>query len=489
MSFRKDFLWGGATAANQYEGGYKEGGKGLSTSDVLTNGSHTVSRRITYVMPDGTTGSQTIWPFSPLPEGAKLAQIDGEYYPSEEATDFYHHYKEDIALFAEMGFNCFRLSINWARIFPEGDELIPNEEGLKFYDDVFDECHKYGIEPVVTISHYETPIGMINKFGGWASRKAVDAYVNYCYTLFTRYKGKVKYWMTFNEINSLDMMPYFGAGLTTNDPQVVAQATWHQFVASAKAVIIGHSIDPDNMIGMMIAYGSTYALTCDPEDELLAMKTNRARDFYMDVQVNGYYPEWKLNEYNKQGIKVEKEAGDDEILAEGVVDYVGYSYYSSAVVSNDTTKKTTDANMSTSFINPYLKASDWGWQIDATGLRLAMNRIEEKYHIPQFIVENGLGALDTVEEDGIHDPYRIDYLRQHIKAMKDAVEIDGVDLMGYTPWGCIDLVSAGTGEMRKRYGMIYVDKHDDGTGNLARSRKDSFYWYQKVIKSNGEDLD
>jgi len=490
MAFPKNFLWGGATAANQFEGAYDEDGKGLSTADVMTNGSHTVSRRLTYTLPDGSKHSQTINPWTDIPAGAVCEVHEGEYYPSHQAIDFYHHYKEDIALFAEMGFNCFRLSINWARIYPNGDDEKPNEKGLEFYDRVFDECLKYGIEPVVTISHYETPLALSNKYGGWLDRRCIDFYVKYCETIFNRYKNKVKYWMTFNEINIMGFMPMFAGGVLKADDQSKAQAVYHQFVASAKAVILGHKINPDFKIGMMTAYGSTYAMTCNPEDELLAMKTNQDRHFYSDVQVRGYYPNYKLKEYERKGIVLEKQPDDDEILKEGVVDYIGYSYYSSAVVSCDTSQKTTDANMSTSFLNPYLKASDWGWQIDPTGLRLAMNRLQERYNIPQFIVENGLGALDKVEEDGsIHDDYRIDYLREHIKAMKAGIEEDGVELMGYTPWGCIDLVSAGTGEMRKRYGFIYVDKHDDGSGPLTRRKKDSFYWYKKVIASNGEELD
>lgn len=490
MSFRKDFLWGGATAANQFEGAYLEDGKGLSTADVMTNGSHKSSRRITYIMPDGTKKSQSTFPFKSIPDGAVLECHEGEYYPSHQAIDFYHHYKEDIALFAEMGFNCFRLSINWARIFPNGDDEVPNEKGLQFYDNVFNELLKYNIEPVVTISHYETPLGLTNKYGGWLDRKVIDFYVRYCETIFNRYKNKVKYWMTFNEINIIDFMPTFGAGLIKDDAKSKTQAVYHQFLASAKVVKLGHKINPDFKIGMMTAYGTTYALTCNPEDELELMKADQERHFFSDVQCRGVYPQYKLKEYERLGIKLEKQDGDDELLRTGTVDYIGFSYYSSSVVTTDKSKTITDGNMSTSVINPYLKSTDWGWQIDPVGLRLALNRLQERYNLPLFVVENGMGALDKVEEDGsIHDDYRIDYLAKHIEAMKKAVEEDGVDLMGYTPWGCIDLVSNGTGEMRKRYGFIYVDKNDDGNGPLTRSRKDSFYWYKKVIETNGENLE
>ncbi len=489
MSFRKDFLWGGATAANQFEGGYLEDGKGLSTADVMTNGSHKEPRRITYTMPNGEKKSQGAFPYDSIPSEAVLECHEGEYYPSHQAIDFYHHYKEDIAMFAQMGFKCFRMSINWARIFPNGDDATPNEAGLEFYDKVFDELLKYDIEPVVTISHYETPLALTNKYGGWLDRKVIGFYEKYCETIFTRYKDKVKYWMTFNEINIMDHMPVFAGGVLQADVQSKAQGVFHQFLASASAVKMGHAINPDFQIGMMTAYGSTYSLTCNPDDEILLMKNDQQRHFFSDVQCRGFYPAYKLKEYERNGVKLDIRDGDLELLKEGTVDYIGFSYYSSSVVTTDETKKVTDGNMSTSVLNPYLKASDWGWQIDPKGLRLAMNRLQERYNLPLFVVENGLGALDVVEEDGsINDDYRIDYLAQHIAQMKVAVEEDGVDLMGYTSWGCIDLVSAGTGEMRKRYGYIYVDKNDDGSGPLTRSPKKSFYWYKKVIDTNGEDL-
>ncbi|MDD3028627.1 MAG: family 1 glycosylhydrolase [Erysipelotrichaceae bacterium] len=489
MSFREGFLWGGATAANQFEGGYLEDGKGLSTADVMTNGSHTQPRRITYTMPDGTKGSQGAFPYDSIPDEATLEVHDDEYYPSHVAIDFYHNYKEDIAMFAQMGFNCFRMSINWGRIYPNGDDATPNEKGLEFYDKVFDELLKYNIEPVVTISHYETPLALANKYGGWLDRRVIGFYENYCRTIFTRYKDKVKYWMTFNEINIMDHMPVFAGGVRKADAQSKAQGAFHQFLASASAVKMGHEINPDFKIGMMTAYGSTYSLTCNPDDEILLMKSDQNRHFFSDVQCRGEYPAYKLKEYERTGVKLDIRDGDLELLKEGTVDYIGFSYYSSSVVTADESKKVTDGNMSTSVINPYLKASDWGWQIDPKGLRLALNRLQERYNLPLFIVENGLGALDTVEEDGsINDDYRIEYLAQHVAAMKTAVEEDGVNLMGFTPWGCIDLVSAGTGEMRKRYGFIYVDKNDDGSGPMTRSPKKSFYWYKKVIATNGEDI-
>ncbi len=489
MSLPKGFLWGGATAANQFEGGYLDDGKGLSTADVVTAGSHTVSRRITYTMPDGSKHTQTIMPYQEIPEGAICDVQDGYYYPSHVGIDFYHRYKEDIALFAEMGFKCFRLSINWGRIFPNGDDETPNEKGLAFYDSVFDECLKYNIQPVVTISHYETPLNLVHKYGGWLDRRVIDFYVKYCETIFNRYKGKVKYWMTFNEINVMGMLPFFAGGVIKASDQAKAQAVHHQFVASAKVVKLAHEIDPENKVGLMIAYGSTYGYSCDPQDQALAMEKTQASHFYSDVQCRGYYPSYKLKEYERLGVKLEMTEEDAEILKEGCVDYLGFSYYASNCVSSKPVGEEIGGNFASGVKNPYLKASDWGWQIDAVGLRIALNRLWERYQKPLFIVENGLGAVDTVEEDGsINDDYRIEYIAEHIKEMDKAVNYDGVDLIGYTPWGCIDLVSAGTGEMKKRYGFIYVDRDDQGNGTLNRSKKKSFNWYKKVIASDGADL-
>lgn len=478
-TFRKDFLWGGATAANQYEGAWDVDGKGVSIPDLCTNGTHTVPKRVTNGFEEGTL------------------------YPSHEATDFYHHYKEDIALFAEMGFKTFRLSIAWTRIFPTGMEEKPNEKGLAFYDAVFDECHKYGIEPLVTISHYEMPYALVEKYNGWASRECVDFYVRYCEAIFERYKDKVKYWLTFNEINSGTMVmgatlslgvikDYFGPMMgVKDDPQVRFQALHHQFVASAKVVKLAHEKYPQFRMGNMICFITMYPSTCHPNDILEAQQKMRMVNWFCsDVQVRGAYPAYADRFFEELGITTQKEAGDDELLKEGVVDFYTLSYYMSNCIGNATgNAKTVEGNIVVGLKNPYLEASDWGWQIDPKGLRYSLNAIYDRYQIPIMVVENGLGAKDVKEADGsVHDGYRIDYLKKHIEQMKEAVA-DGVDLIGYTPWGCIDLVSASTGEMAKRYGFIYVDKYDDGTGTLARSKKDSFYWYQNVIKTNGEDLE
>ncbi|MCG1013123.1 6-phospho-beta-glucosidase [Tepidanaerobacter sp. GT38] len=464
-----NFLWGGAVSANQCEGAYNVDGKGLSTADVTTAGSRYVKREFT----DGI--------------------IEGKYYPSHEAIDFYHRYKEDIALFAEMGFKCFRTSINWTRIFPFGDETEPNEAGLKFYDNLFDELLKYNIQPVVTISHYETPLGLVKKYGSWRSRKMVDFFLRYCETIFSRYKDKVKYWLTFNEINVITLNPTISAGIVVKEGEdfdkVVYQAAHHMLVASAKAVKLGHEINPDFKIGMMMLYPIFYAETCKPEDQLAAMKAMDQHYYFSDVQVRGYYSSKAKSFLASKGIELETEPEDETALREGTVDFIGFSYYNSNVATTRPEAQFTGGNMLNAVKNPYLTESAWGWSIDPIGLRISLNNLYDRYQIPLFVVENGLGAVDKVEADGrIHDDYRIAYLREHIKAIKAAVIEDGVDCIGYTPWGCIDLVSASTGEMEKRYGFIYVDKDNEGKGTLARIRKDSFYWYKRCIETNGEDI-
>ncbi|OUQ23458.1 6-phospho-beta-glucosidase [Lachnoclostridium sp. An131] len=477
MPFKKDFLWGGAVAANQCEGAWNVDGKGISCADICTGGTHTRPKRITPVLEEGT------------------------FYPSHEAIDFYHHYKEDIALFAEMGFKVFRFSVNWTRIFPTGEEKEPNEKGLEFYDRVIDECRKYQIEPLITLSHYEVPFALTQKYNGWASRELIDLFIRYCEVLFRRYKEKVKYWLTFNEINSATGK--FGGFLSqgilnegTKDfmhqvdiPQLRFQGLHHQFVASAKAVKLAHEIDPEYRVGCMQLFATMYPLTCNPKDVLACQEFNQVKNWFCgDIQVRGRYPGYILRYFKEQGMKIEMQEGDAETLREGCVDFYTISYYMSGCISAEPGKKAAEGNLIGGVENPYLKSSDWGWQIDPEGLRYTLNEIYDRYQIPVMVVENGLGAFDKKEEDGsIQDDYRIDYLRRHIEEMREAVE-DGVDLMGYTPWGCIDLVSASTGEMAKRYGFIYVEKYDDGTGDLSRRKKKSFDWYKKVIESNGEIL-
>ena len=482
MGFKEGFLWGGATAANQFEGGWNEGGKGPGVPDHIRG---------------GTVSTPRLWD----------KDIDPDvYYPSHQAVDFYHFYKEDIALYGEMGFKCFRLSVNWSRIYPNGDELEPNREGLEFYHNVFAECKKYNIEPLVTISHYELPWGLSVKYNGWTGREVIDCYVRYATTLFNEYKDEVTYWLTFNEINigvqpfgrimSLGMQGEDGKPMFKLDPETPEEASdrftalHNQFVASAKAVVIGHEINPENKIGLMIAGTMAYPFTPNPKDiKETQDRMNMSNWFCGDVQVRGHYPYYAKRYFRDHNITVRTEPGDDEILAKGTVDFYSFSYYMSSCASVDPEALKGSGNMFTGIVNPYLKASDWGWQIDPEGLRIYLNEVYGRYEIPLFIVENGLGANDVrAEAGGFHDDYRINYLRDHIKAMEQAVE-DGVDLMGYTMWGCTDLVSASTGEMKKRYGFVYVDRDNDGNGDFHRERKDSFFWYKKVIASNGTDLD
>ncbi len=487
MSFPKGFLWGGAVAANQCEGAFLDDGKQLSVPDMLLGGDVNTPRTF-------------------------LPKIDDTaFYPSHRAIEFYKHYKEDIALFAEMGWNVFRLSINWGRIYPNGDDAEPNEAGLAFYDSVFDECIKHGMTPLVTLCHYEIPWAIVTKYHGFYSRETIDLFVKYCTTVMNRYKNKVKYWLTFNEINIACMGEggignLYGLGLMEDedinadhriplselksDPQKTFTALHNEFVASALVVKAGHEINPDFVIGNMIAHGTVYGLTPNPKDVLAAQQ----RDDFLnnlcgDVQVRGEYPSFIFRYFREHGVDYSFITEEDkQILKEGTVDMYTFSYYASNCVTVDENAEKIGGNMTVGAKNPYLKASDWGWQIDADGLRYTLNKLHGRYpHTPLMVVENGFGAFDKVEEDGsIHDPYRIEYFKPHIEAMAEAIE-DGCPLIGYTTWGPIDLVSAGTGQYAKRYGFIYVDRHDDGTGDFSRSKKDSFYWYQRVCKSNGED--
>ncbi len=465
---RNNFMWGGATSANQIEGAYLEDGKGLSTADLITAGSVQTKREFHDEI------------------------MENHYYPAHTGINFYHQYKEDIKMFAEMGFQCYRMSIAWTRIFPKGDESAPNEAGLDFYDAIFDECLKYNIEPVVTISHYETPQHLVTEYGSWRNRKMIDFYIAYCEAIFKRFKNKVKYWITFNEINVIAQIPVIPTGIKINEnedkEQVIYQAAHHMFVASAKAVKLAHTLIPDCKVGNMMLYPTVYAETCDPNDVLYANQYLDRNLFFTDVQARGKYPGYMLNYFAGKNIHIEMLDEDEQILLDGCVDFISFSYYMSVVLSSSPKEMTAPGNMLNSIKNPYLPTSEWGWQIDPVGLRIALNTLYGRYQKPLFIAENGLGASDILENDTVSDSYRIDYLRKHIQQMKHAIEIDGVDIIGYTAWGCIDLVSVSTGEMAKRYGFIYVDKDNEGNGTLRRFKKQSFYWYKKVIETNGEEL-
>lgn len=487
--FPKDFLWGGATSASQIEGGYTEGGKGLSIYDVRTAGSASTPRYYTYIDKNGEPGRYAELK-ELLPEGATYAIQNGEYYPNHVAIDFYHHYKDDIRMFAEMGFKVFRMSIDWSRIYPTGMEKQPNRQGLEFYWNVFRELQKYDIEPLVTIWHGETPLCIENELGGWTNRKTIELFVKYARTLFEEYKGVVHYWLTFNEINNalmfLELLP---ADVASKDAERTFTLLHHRLLASAEAVRLGHEIDPDNKIGCMICYGESYPATCNPKDVIADMEHKQMQQFYCgDVQVRGAYPSYANRIWEKYEVDLTVTETDKEILKTGTVDFYSFSYYCTSLATAETTegKETVKGNFTAGIKNPYLEYSKWGWAIDPDGLRFSLNEIYDRYHIPVMVVENGLGAADTVEGDGsVHDEYRIEYLRKHIEAMKEAIH-DGVNLIGYTTWGCIDEISMVTGEMKKRYGFIYVDRDNEGKGTLKRLPKDSFYWYKRVISTNGE---
>ena len=471
---REDFLWGGAVAAHQVEGAYQAGNKGLSIADVMTAGSRTKAREIT----DGI--------------------VEGKYYPNHEGIRFYDFYQEDIALFAEMGFKCFRTSIAWSRIFPNGDEEQPNEEGLQFYDRLFDELHRHNIEPVVTLSHFELPYGLVKKYGGWRSREMITFFVRFAETVMKRYRDKVKYWMTFNEINnqmilSNGIYAFTNSGILFEEGEdrlrTVYQAAHYEFVASAMTVKLGHELNPDFKIGCMVAATPVYPRTCHPDDVLLAMEEDRKNLFFVDVHARGRYPSYVKKDWERRGYTFDITPEDLAVMEKGCVDYIGFSYYLSSVMSADPAVEMLGDDLATSpdaVENPYLEMTPWGWTIDPKGLRYVLNQYYDRYQLPLFIVENGFGYEDKLEDGQIHDQNRIEYLGNHIREVVKAVDEDGVDLLGYTVWGCIDPVSFGTGEMRKRYGFIYVDKDDAGNGTYRRMPKDSFYWYRDVIAGNGK---
>lgn len=484
--FPDGFLWGGATAANQLEGGWNEGGKGLSVSDVYTFDSSRPREEWTAQWRQ-MTHDQVAKAMDPTHEA---------YYPKRVGNDFYHHYADDIKLFGEMGFKVYRMSIAWTRIFPNGDDPEPNEEGLAFYDRVFDECAKYGIEPMVSLSHYEMPLHLSVVYGGWKNRKLVDFFVRFAKTCFERYRDKVKYWLTFNEINSIKHHLFVSSGIIEEGCENIEQKRWqsahHQFVASALATKYCHAIIPGSQIGCMLSYQLLVPYSCNPDDIQATVDEQRVTLLFSDVQARGYYPAYAARFFADRGVSLQVLEGDEEVLREHTVDFISFSYYMSAAVSADTAGKThAVGNLlgGRTVENPYLPKSEWGWQIDPKGLRTALNEFYDRYQKPLFIAENGLGAVDTMDQDGrIVDDYRIDYLRKHIEQMREAIA-DGVELFGYTMWGCIDIVSASTSQMSKRYGFIYVDQDDDGNGTRKRSKKKSFDWYKKVIATNGKDLE
>ena len=484
QGFPKDFLWGGATAANQIEGGFEEGGRGRANTDYLRFVPKEERRK------EEATFAQT---WASIIDARQNENIYN--FPKRRGNDFFHRYKEDIALMAELGFRVYRMSIAWERIYPTGLENEPNEEGLRFYDEVFDECHKYGIEPLVTMLHYDYPMEICERYNGFESREVIDLFIKYVQTIVKRYHTKVKYWLTFNEINSILHNPYLSGGILTPKEQLsksdLYQAIHHELVASALVTKMAHEIDPDNKVGCMVIGIPSYPLTPNPDDVIANMEQDRHNLYFTDVQARGAYPKY-LNRYFKEnGIQIQMEEGDEEILKNSV-DFISFSYYMSTCGCADPDAHPQAAgNIIPGVANPYLRSSQWGWQIDPKGLRYLLNQFYDRYQKPLFIVENGLGARDElIEKDGVltvEDDYRIEYMREHLLQVEEAIE-DGVEVLGYTSWGCIDLVSASTAQMSKRYGFIYVDRNDDGSGTMTRYRKKSFYWYRDVIASNGASL-
>lgn len=475
--FPADFLWGGAVAANQVEGGVREGGKGLSTADI-------------FPLSEREKGGCFDRTWDQILEAAEDRNDSG--YPKRRGIDFYHRHREDIALFHEMGFKSFRFSMSWSRIFPNGDDEQPNAEGIKFYHDVVDELKKYGIEPIVTLSHFEMPLNLTLKYNGWTDRRVISFFEKFAAVLFEEFHNDIRYWITFNEIDATIHIPLTGAGIvkehTEHLEQSCYQALHHQFVASALVTKLAHEKYPELKIGCMTTKNLKYPATCKPEDCIQWLQETEVDAFYTDVQVFGEYSYTVRKLWERKQIEIQEEPEDARILKENTVDFVSFSYYASLVTSAEGAKKEkASANLLVGEKNPYLKQTPWGWQIDPVGLRFALNQMYSRYKLPLFVAENGLGTLDVLEDGRIHDSYRIEYIREHIHQMELAIE-DGVLVLGYTYWGCIDCISASTSEMSKRYGFIYVDQDDQGNGTLKRIRKDSFNWYKNVIASNGEIL-
>ena len=481
--FPENFLWGGAICASQAEGGWRDGGKGIDTQDLR------------YFDPSwdkaGRDENRNINMTSERFE-ASLNTDDTLHYPFRHGIDFYHRYKDDVELFGELGLKIFRTSVSWARIYPNGDDPEPNPEGIAFYRDLFERCKARGMKLFVTMLHYAIPVNLVTKYGGWKNRKTVELYERYARTLYREFGDLVDLWLPFNEINCSRFNPYNGAALIKDQEpdymNAIFQCAHHQFLANALAVKAAKEMLDEPMVGAMIARFTSYPATCLPDDVMQSvLDENYKNYFYTDVMARGRYPSYTEKMFEELGVKIEKQPGDDELLAENTVNFLSYSYYMSMVSSTDPAHERTGGNLVSGLKNPYLKASDWGWQIDPVGLRVSLNQMYDRYQLPLFIAENGLGAKDVLEDGTVHDEYRIDYLRRHVEQMRLAIE-DGVPLIGYTMWGIIDIISCGTIEMSKRYGVIYVDQDDAGNGSLERYKKDSFEWYRRCIASNGEEI-
>lgn len=486
MRLPSTFLWGGATADFQFEGGFDEGGRGLSTHDFETDGSVDHPRSITYRMPDGSVGEvrSSFFFGDPIPTGGVPCILPDRYYPSHKAVDHYHHWREDLELLAGMGMNVYRFSICWSRVFSTGFEEEPNEEGMAFYEDIIDTCLDLGMEPLVTIHHDELPFELAERLDGWAGRETIELYLRYCRALFERFGAKVRYWLTFNEINAV--RGYSACGTHASDDNTHYNAVHHMFLASARAIAMGHDMMPDSLFGAMYASSAFYPATCRPEDVFAQMQKRRRTLYYIDTMARGHYPAYAHDIWERLGITIDWQPGDGEALAAGPLDFVSFSYYRSNTIA--ATSPAGDAVMGGDG-NPHLPETPWGWPVDPLGLRYVLNELYDRYEKPLFVVENGMGALDQADENGyVEDDYRIDYLRDHLRALMEAVVIDRVDCLGYTMWAPIDLVSLSTGEMKKRYGFVYVDMDDKGNGTLRRTKKKSYGWMAEVIRTQGQSL-
>lgn len=473
---KADFLWGGASAAPQIEGAYSEGNKGLTIADVITVGGKEKAREIT--------------------DGIK----EGEFYPSHKAIDFYHTYPEDLKLLKDLGLKSYRFSISWARIFPNGDDIVPNEEGLQFYEKVIDTLIKYGIEPIVTLVHIDFPLNLTKKYGSWVNRELVDLFLRYARIVMERYKGKVKYWLTFNEVNHAipkneyaTALAFMSSGVELNKyenkEQAVANIVYHMTLATSKTVLLGHSIDPNMKVSIMNGMIPLYPNTCNPLDVMQSMKQAENDFFILDTLCRGEYPAYKLNSYQEEGIKLPVLKDDVEAMKQGTIDFIAFSYYMSNVATSDSSKmKMQNAGFSLGIENPYLEKTPWGFTIDPVGFRYSLNTLYNRYQLPIMVVENGIGGEEEVVNNKVDDTYRIDYLRKHIEQLKLSIEVDGVNCIGYHVWTPIDLVSGSSGEMEKRYGFVYVDLDNKLQGSAKRIPKKSYYWYQKVIETNGKIL-
>lgn len=472
MNQEKQFFWGGATSAAQSEGNYLADGRQPSNFDFLPLD----DRRLKAVYKN---------------QSASILESRGdEIYPGRNGNDFYHHYQEDIALLKELGANSFRFSISWSRIFPTGEEEEPNEAGLLFYENILTELERLQMEPIVTLSHFEIPLHLVKKYNGWENRKVVELFLHYAETVMQRFKGRIKYWIPFNEMNMVLHIPFIGGGILfekgKDNLSIQYQAGHHQLLANALTIEAGKRLDPDNQFGAMLAAGKTYAYTCDPKDVFAALQQEKENLLFSDVQVFGEYPRFFSHFIKDKQLNLTIYPADRKTLQENTVDFVSFSYYSSAcTAAEENGIDRVATNGYTTLRNPYLPKAKSVWQDDPLGLRITLNQLQDRYHKPLFIVENGIGTQDDFVDGEVHDDYRIHYLKEHVKNMKLAMEEDGIDLMGYLMWGIIDLPSVSEGKISKRYGVIYVDQDDENNGSHQRYKKDSFAFYQKVIASNG----